>query len=264
VYELGRDALTQVTFDPSQDVVPVWTPDGTRLAFSSDRANAGIFNMYWVNADGTGEVTRLVESPESQVASSWHPSGEFLAFHQEQGGTGSDLMILPMRRNESGRWAPATAPYPFLTLSGAQISPMFSPDGRWIAYTSTERARLDVLVRPFRGSGGPWLVTRTTGIFPRWSTSSAELLFQDSLERKVMSLKYAAVGDSFVADAPRVWSPTNYVRGSGLNSVMYDLHPDGRRVAIAVARQERTATPDQIVFLFNFANHLRQTVPERE
>ena len=141
---------------------------------------------------------------------------------------------------------------------------MFSPDGRWIAYTSTERARLDVIVRPFRGSGGPWLVTPRGGIFPCWSASSAELLFQDSLERKVMNMKYDVVGDSFLTDAPKVWSPVSYVRGSGLNSVMYDLHPDGRRVAIAVAREVRPAAPDQLVFLFNFANHLHRTVQERK
>jgi TolB protein len=263
IYELSRGALTQVTFDPSQDVVPVWTPDGRRIAFSSDRAKAGVFNMYWVNADGTGDLTRLLESNETQVASSWHPSGEFLAFHGAVAGT-LDLMILPMHRDENGRWAPGTKPTVFLTLPERQFSPMFSPDGRWIAYTSAERGRLDVMVRPFRGPGGPWLVTPDTGIFPRWSASTSELLFQDSTERKVMSLKYTVVGDSFLADKPTIWSPTNYVRGSGLDSVMYDLHPDGRRVAMAAARERRATAPDQVVFLFNFGNHLRQIAPERE
>jgi serine/threonine-protein kinase len=276
VYEFGRDAMTQVTFDPSQDVVPVWTPDGTRLAFSSDRAKPGIFNMYWVNADGTGDVTRLFESQETQVASSWHPSGEFLAFHQAGSNTSADLMnqvgsntsadlmMLPMRRDNNGRWAPGSAPRTFLALPGLQISPMFSPDGRWIAYTSAERGRLDVMVRPFHGSGGPWMMTPAGGIFPRWSATASELLFQDSLERKVMSVAYTVVGDSLLAAAPRVWAPTNYVRGFGLNSVMYDLHPDGRRVAFAAAREQRVTLPDQVVFLLNFADRLREIAPTPE
>ena len=73
-----------------------------RLVFSSDRAKADTFNMYWVNANGTGEVTGLVESNDTQVAGSWHPSGEFLAFHNVHGND-QDLMILPMHRDENGR-----------------------------------------------------------------------------------------------------------------------------------------------------------------
>ena len=87
VYEWARDTLTQLTFDPGQDRIPVWTPDGRRIVFASDRAKAGITNLYWVNADGTGDVTRLTDSPESQIPWSWHPSGKFLAFHANRGAT---------------------------------------------------------------------------------------------------------------------------------------------------------------------------------
>src|SRR4029079_5422161 len=80
VYAWARDTLTQLTFDPGRDRMPVWTPDGRRVVFASDRAKAGVFNIYWVNADGTGEVTRLTDSPASQSPRSWDPSGRFLAF----------------------------------------------------------------------------------------------------------------------------------------------------------------------------------------
>ena len=80
VYEWARDTLTQLTFDPGDDGRPVWTPDGRRIVFSSDRAKPGTENLYWVNADGTGEVTRLTDSPDDQFAFSWHPGGKFLAF----------------------------------------------------------------------------------------------------------------------------------------------------------------------------------------
>jgi serine/threonine-protein kinase len=94
VYEWARDTLTQLTFDPGEDRFPVWTPDGRRLVFMSDRAKTGTYNLYWANADGTGEVTRLTDSPESQTPRSWHPSGKFLAFHASGGATRNDLMIL--------------------------------------------------------------------------------------------------------------------------------------------------------------------------
>jgi serine/threonine-protein kinase len=96
VYEWALGRRTQLTYDKGSDLFPVWTPDGQRIVFASDRAKAGIFNLYWVNADGTGEVKRLTDSPEREFPWSWHPSGEFLAFQAFRGDTGWDLMILPM------------------------------------------------------------------------------------------------------------------------------------------------------------------------
>jgi hypothetical protein len=108
-YDWARDTLTQLTFDPGEDRFPVWTPDGLRIVFASDRAKAGTFNLHWVNADGTGEVTRLTDSPESQTqGSSWHPSGKFLAFQASRGTTGSDLMILPVEGDATRGWTPGT------------------------------------------------------------------------------------------------------------------------------------------------------------
>ena len=83
VYEWARDTLTQLTFDPSQDRGPVWTPDGQRVLFSSDRAKPGVTNLYWVNADGTGDVTRLTDSSQNQVGTSWHPNGKFVSFMEQ-------------------------------------------------------------------------------------------------------------------------------------------------------------------------------------
>ena len=103
VYEWARDTLTQLTFGSGQDQGPVWTPDGQRIVFSSDRAKPGIFNLYWVNADGTGEVTRLTDSPASQYVRSWHPSGRFLVFDN----AGHDQFILPMERDAARGWTPS-------------------------------------------------------------------------------------------------------------------------------------------------------------
>jgi Tol biopolymer transport system component len=96
VYEWARDTLTQLTFEPGQDLNPIWTPDGRRILFSSDRAKPGVSNLYWVNADGTGEVTRLTDSSHNQIGSSWHPSGKFASFMEERGAGQFDVMILPM------------------------------------------------------------------------------------------------------------------------------------------------------------------------
>jgi serine/threonine-protein kinase len=260
VYEWARDTLTQLTFDPGQDAFPVWTPDGRRVVFASDRAKAGVFNLYWVNADGTGEVTRLTDSPDNQEPWSWHPSGKFLAFQANRGATRNDLLILPMEGDAARGWTPGK-PTVFLSTPAAEASPMFSPDGRWIAYFSNEAGVGNIYVRPFPGPGGRWRVSTEGGTYARWSTTAHELLFSTNAGNagKMMVAPYAVVGDSFRADTPQIWSPTSIRPGTTTNSA-YDLHPDGKRLATAAA-PEAGASQDKVVFIFNFADYLRKIAP---
>jgi serine/threonine-protein kinase len=260
VYELARETLTQLTFDPGQDRNPVWTPDGRRLVFASERAKAGTFNLYSVNADGAGEVTRLTDSPDNQVPRSWHPSGRFLAFQATRGGTtNSDLLILPMEGDATRGWTPAT-PTVLLSTPANETSPMFSPDGRWVAYTSSETGGLELYVRPFPGPGGPWRISTTRGTYPRWSATAHELLFVAPRESQIMAARYTVVGDSFRADTPQIWSPMS-IQGSPTNSA-YDLHPDGKRVATAAASRQASIVQDKVVFVSNFGDYLRTIAPE--
>jgi serine/threonine-protein kinase len=258
VYEWDRDTLTQLTFDPGQDQGPAWTPDGRRILFSSDRAKpGGVSNLYWVNADG-GDVTRLTDSSHMQVGASWHPSGKFVVFMEERGASQFDLMILPMEGDEVRGWTPGK-PAVFLSNPATKVLPVFSPDGRWVAYVSNEAGGrlLDTYVRPFPGPGGKWRVSSGGGGFPRWSPTSRELLFVQL--PNVMVAPYDVVGDSFRADKPRLWSPTG-IRGVGLSSP-YDIHPDGKRLAVVGKRDEDTSAHDTVVFVFNFFDELRRLAP---
>jgi serine/threonine-protein kinase len=260
VYEWARDTLTQLTFDAGDDVGPIWTPDGKRIVFASDRAKSGIHNLYWVNADGTGDVTRLTDSPDDQRPSSWHPGGKFLGFVGKGAATNWDLMILPMDGDAARGWTPGK-PTVFLSTPAAEVFPMFSPDGRFIAYFSTEAggSAFDVYVRPFPGPGGKWRVSTDGAAYPRWSATAHELLFLGS--GKVMFAPYAVVGESFRVDKPQVWSPTS-IRALGLNSP-YDLHPDGKRLAV-IAAQEQSVVQDKVVFMFNFFDYLRKIAPGKK
>ena len=192
VYDMSRDTLTQLTLDAGDDSLPVWTPDGKRIVFGSDRAKPGIRNLYWVNADGTGEVTRLSDSPDDQRPYSWHPSGKFLAFVDAR-GKAADLMILPMTGDAAHGFSPGT-PTTFLTTTSGAFAPMFSPDGRFIAYFSDEAGSgvSDVNVRPFPGPGGKWRVSTVGGIWPRWSRAAPELMFVSLY--KVMFAPFAVKG----------------------------------------------------------------------
>ena len=90
---------------------------------------------------------------------------------------------------------------------------------------------------------------------PRWSGS--QVLFLNSVQRRVMFATYSVVGDMFRADTPRIWSPTSYMRTESLNTYPYDVHPDGTRLVLASAREEDGERVDHVVLVSNAFDHLR-------
>ncbi len=256
VYEWARDTLTRVTFDAAADTTPVWTPDGRRIVFRSNRDKS--LSLYWQRADGTGDVQRLTESQNSQYPASWHPSGTFLAFSETRPQTSNDLMILPIDGDEASGWKPGK-PTVFLGTPFIEVEPMFSPDGRWIAYHSNESGRVEMYVRPFPGPGGKWLISTDGGAYPTWSRTRHEI-FYASPDNRLMVASYAVEGDSFKADKPRVWSERRFSVRPRLRS--FDLHPDGERFVLAAAPDNESAVKqDKLVFIFNFFDELRRLAP---
>jgi eukaryotic-like serine/threonine-protein kinase len=199
VYEWARDTPTRLTFDPADDQVPVWTPDGKRIAFTSPRTK-GTPNLYWQRADGTGEVQRMTESPNPQFPSIFDPSGKYLAFHELTPKNSNDLMILPIEGDEKSGWKPGK-PSVFLSTPAIEVEPMFSPDGRWISYFSNESGQFEVFVRPFPCPGGKWQISTGGGTGTAWSRTRHELLYLGP-DNRMMVVSYAVEGDSFKADKP--------------------------------------------------------------
>lgn len=263
VYEWARDTLTRVTSDPVGATRPVWTPDGRRIVFASARADKVTRNLYLQRADGTGEAQRLTESKNPQAPSSWHPSGRFLAFEEiassPNAKTNVDVMILPLEGDENVGWKPGK-PMVYLNGPAIEASPTFSPDGRWLAYTSQESGRPEVYVRPFPGPGGKWQVSTGGGHNPVWSRARHELFYGQRDNGQIMVAAFKVEGDSFRAEKPRLWSEGRYqVRGANR---MFDLHPDGERFVLAAAPQTPAgAKQDKVVFISNFFDELRRIAP---
>ncbi len=255
VYEWGRSTMSRLTFGAREDI-PVWTPDGERIAFASRRADKAIENLYWQRADGTGEAERLTESPNSQFPTSWHPSGRFLAFYEVHSQTGSDILILPLEGDEISGWKPGK-PSVFLNTPFAEFWPAFSPDGRWLAYFSNESGMPEVYVRPFPGPGGKWQVSSGGGQSPVWSRNGKELFYWSG--DRIWVASYAVQGDSFRTDKPRAWSPGRVSRGAGFP--WFDVHPDGKRFAVPKAAEETEVRRDKVVFITNFFDELRRIAP---
>jgi serine/threonine-protein kinase len=253
-YDIARDTLSKLTFDAGRDVAPIWSADGRRITFTSNRAGKSALNIYWQRADGTGQPQRLTDSGNNQTPSSWHPSGKFLAFYEQVPQMRFDLMILPMEGDESSGLTPGK-PTAFLSTPFAESFPVFSPDGRWLAYISEESGRPEIYVRPFPGPGGKWQISADGGSLPRWSRARNELLFE-SLDNRLMVASYKVQGETFVPDKPRVWSPRPFaVRAVGWD---FDLHPDGERAVVAPTPDAVTPVKqDKVVFVFDFLDDLR-------
>jgi serine/threonine protein kinase/Tol biopolymer transport system component len=262
VDDWARDALTRLTTSNSHSTTPVWTPDGRRIAFASQRGEKAVgmtYNLYWQRADGTGDAQRLTTSENLQLPGSWHPSGKVLAF--EERSSHFNLMLLPMDGDEASGWKPGK---PTVFLSGAfdLRAPAFSPDGRWLAYESSQSGQYNIYVRPFPGPGTQLQISTAGGVFPTWSRRH-EVLYS-TLDQRVMLVNYSVEGDSFHAEQPRPWPEARYrsrIPGP-VPSRGFDLHPDGNRLALApVGESESAVKRDRLEIILNFSEELRRIAP---
>jgi len=254
IYDLERDTLTRLTFDGAQ--LPVWTPDGRRITFRSGKDGAP--GIYWKRADGSGDAQRLTDSKNLQVPFSWRPDGKILAFQERNPKTSWDIWTLPIKGDEPSGWEPGK-PELFLGTSYAELQPVFSPDGRWLAYTSNDSGRFEVYVRPFPGPGGKWQISTDGGVFPKWSPSGKELFYRTD-DQRIWVSTYSASPDAFVAGRPRQWSEGRFADRALASN--FDVAPDGKRFAVLKAPEgDNESRTDKVIFIENFFDELRRIAP---
>jgi serine/threonine-protein kinase len=253
-YDLQRETMTQLTFGGHADV-PVWTPDGKHMAFTSGND----YEIWWIHADGSGEPQRILEAKNPVVPWSFSPDGRRLAYRESHSATGIDILTLPLDTSDPDHPKPGN-PEPFLESPSDKLVPMFSPDGRWIAYRSNESGRFEIYVQPFpAGRGGKWQVSTGGGLYGIWSNNGREL-FYETTDYRIMVVDYAVTGDSFVPGKPRLWSEKRLSYPGNSNLA---LAPDGKRFAVfpmpeAEGSEKGTV---HVTFLQNFLDELRRRIP---
>ena len=232
--DVTRGLRTRFTFDPANDRGPVWSPDGSRLIFSSNRS--GTYDLHQRAASGAGADELLYADRSNKEPLSWSPDGLHLLYTGFL--KGDDLLILPLAGDRK--------PTPFADTPFSEVSGQFSPDGRWIAYASNESGRYDIYVAPFPPTGGKWMVSRNGGLVPRWRRDGAEIFYFDGARH--VAVKVDGRGAAFeVGDVRPLFEPVSPVR-VGETRAFYDVSADGQRFLVNMsAGQPRPPRPVEVV-----------------
>jgi serine/threonine protein kinase len=245
--DFARGTNTRFTFaqQNSSSGRPVWSPDGTRIIFSSNLT--GPENLYQKPTSGFKKEELLLKSSQVCDPTSWSSDGRFVLYSALYPKTKADLMILPL---ESGK------ELPFLRTEFNEFDGHFSPDMRWVAYVSDETGNDEVYVTGFsRASGGAvsepggkWLISKGGGAGPRWRGDGKELYYR-APDGKAMAVEIAA-GTAFVAGMPKalfqapVEILTLAMTGRHRN---WDVSPDGKRFLLSTPVAESPLTPITVI-----------------
>ena len=235
--DVASHITTRLTSHPGYDWIPIWSPDGHRVAFASNRE--ATMDLYEKSIDGSAPERLLLKSDKRKTPTDWSRDGEFLLFQQEDPASGWDLWALPMKGDRQ--------PFPVLHSEFNERDGAFSPDGQWLAYTSDETGGNQVYVRPFTGrqdnsgdrqrSSAMRRVSVDGGNQPRWRSDGKELFYM-SLDRKIVSVSIKT-GPPF---EPGVATPL-FDSPSVSADADYDVTPDGGRFLITTASDEQRVRP---------------------
>jgi serine/threonine-protein kinase len=175
--------------------------------------------------------------------------------------TSLDVMILPIE-GDTTTGLKAGRPAPFVNGPFAEAGGSFSPDGRWLVYTSNESGRNEIYVRPFPAASGRWQVSIDGGRSGAWSPNDREIFYQ-APDGRLMVASYSVQGGSFHRETPRPWCDTRLVV-TNIGSRTFDLHPDGKRFAIIQPVAEPAdARHRSVVLVQNFFDELRRLAPPK-
>jgi len=220
ILQFGRGDTTRLTMGSSGGMNPAWSSDGRYVAYN------GPHGIYRKATNGASPAELLLESQTLAVPKSWSPDGRYLIYAQINSATGADLFALPIGQ-------PHSQPLTLAQTQATEDQGQFSPDGRWVAYTSNESGQSEIYVIPFppAPNQGRWIVSRGGGVMPRWRRDGKELFFI-SPDWKMMAVD-VSTSPTFQSATPHALFDTDMIdTGIRTGPMSWDIAPDGKRFLI--------------------------------
>jgi len=222
--EASRSVLRRLTSDAARDYDAVWSPDGDRVVFNSDRK--GVLNLYETSLSGgsASAETLLLETSEHKNTCDWSADGRFILYSVQSATTGNDIWVLPLFGDRK--------PTPIARTPAGELRGRFSPDGRSVAYESNESGRSEIYVQTFPDLGRKAQISTGGGTAPVWRGDGRELFFR-SPDDQLMAARISSSGTQLDTDTPFVLFtlPAGPNR-DGTNSAPYAASRDGQRFLV--------------------------------
>ena len=201
--DFARDTKTRQTFDPKPDRAPTWAPNGHDLAFSSVRT--GTWQIYRKNADSGQPEEQLTSGPRDKILPDWSRDGRYLLFIQIGTTTAEDVWAMRLDGDPQ--------PYPVLQTTANDTNPALSPDGRWLAYESSQSGRPEIFVTPFpestpvaNATSPKWQVSVQGGSRPRWAGDGHGLFYVSLDDLRIMRADVRVTPAGFESSVPRTFA----------------------------------------------------------
>jgi serine/threonine protein kinase len=249
-YDTARGAPVRITTDLTNQSQAVWSPDGQRILFRSERPDGGPPSLYARNIGTGAQEALLVEAgpPTPLSPEDWSRDGQWISYFRGSRQTGSDLWITPLSGDRK--------PFAFANQRFDEWGAQFSPDSRWVAFASTESGSPEVYVAALDQPGNKTRISVGGGSTPRWRANGQELFYAAADNRSVMAVPVNGAS-SFAAGTPKrlfTIGQTPAARDRGRN-VVYDVTPDGTRFLVSIPAGEPSSS--RVTIVLNWTAPLR-------
>ncbi len=245
-YDSEHRTWDRLTFDSGDDIFPLWSPDGSRIVFGSNR-KAGMMNLYWkVFGTPPGSEELLLSTSRPKFPMGWSSDARFLLYDELNTKGDIDIWALPLGGTRT--------PFEVVRTEFNERLPQFSPDGKWIAYQSDKTGRFEIYVQPFPGPGGALPVSTGGGAQVRWNPTGKEL-FYIAPDDRLMAVPIGVTSDGKIAEAgtPFPLFATNASSAEDAARQHYMVSRDGRSFVVQSVPEEAAARP--ITVILNWKPH---------
>jgi len=245
IHDIASGTPTKLTSEGERNSRPEWTPDGKRVLYAS--SGSGGSSLWWRNSDFSGVRELAERAPETVNAGVISPDGRTLVYWRSTPTQPVDIFY---RRLEGD-----TTSKPIEATPAAEISPKFSPDGKWVAYGSNKDGTLQVYVQPFPPTGAIYQVTPTGGMAPVWSRDGKRIFYVSNGRLHAATIR---TSPDFAVTARTPMFEGNYLLNVPQHA-NYDVSPDGKSFALLQA----VGPNDQIVVAHDWKYELRERMREK-